>query len=364
MTALQKIKRKHIHLSALTILTAAFLAILVLAIISLRQYFFLGTNLSLSFVGQDAVLRFNLDNNNKTNLTSLAKSLNLDWQGQDLSIELTSDDVAKWKSLLPSSAHITFPDQSQMILHATTTNLPLGPIAHTDSINKFIPHDAVAIVSSQGLEKGYALPGKDVFTEISGRPTLAAFYVQNKLSLAFICSVKDQAALNAKLANLSNNSGTPVLGYSSEEGVPVGFGETDVDGIKTYVLTDPALKYQPTFGNVGGYLLVASSPDAWQAAENAFNSGNNLGKNAKYQEALSSAPKFSSGFAYLDLTALAGRGQKITGDLSPFADLSIDDSWFLSGINAGNLDSFTAAWFGLTPGGQGQSSLWVRVKSK
>lgn len=360
------IKRKHIHLSALTIVTLAILAVLVLAALSLRYYFFIGTNVGVSFVGHDAVLKFSLSDTDKTNLSNFTHALNLDWQGQDLSVELPAADISKWQSLLPANGRLSFPSDAEAILHATTTNLPLSPLSRIGAEDQFIPEDALAVFSTAGLNNLYSLPGKEVFSEISGRPTLALFYANDKLNLIFAAPIKDQVSLDTKLATLQNNSSTPVLGYSSEEGVATGFSETDVAGIKTYTLTRPDLKFQPTFGRLKNTLLVASSPEAWQAAQTAAQGGKNLSSNTKYQEALASAPKFGSGLVYLDMTALAGRGQKITTDLAPFATLKLDDSWFLSGIDAGKLDSLTAAWFGLSPtgGGSGQSSLWVRVKSR
>lgn len=363
---LASIKRKHIHISALTIIVLAILGVLLLAALSLRYYFFLGTNFGVSFVGRDAILRFSLSDADKENLANLTKSLHLDWQGQDLSVELPASDISKWQGILPSSGRLSFPTSSVAILHATTKDLPISPLAQIGSQDRFVPKDAVAVFSTAGLNNVYSLPGKEVFSEVSARPTLAFFYINDKLSLVFAAPVKNQADLDGKLNALKNNPGTPVLGYSSVEGVATGFSETDLGGIKTYTLTRPELKYQPTFGDFQGILLVASSPEAWQAAQAAYQSGTNLRTNQKYQEALFSAPKFGSGLVYLDLTALAGRGQKISADLAPFANLKIDDSWFLSGFNTGKMDSLTAAWFGLSPTeqGQGQSSLWVRLKSR
>ena len=362
---LHQLNRQHLHLSVLALAVALIILVISLAAVSLKQYFFWGTNFSINFVGRDAVLKFSLPEEDKRNLNNLTQALNLDWKGEDLSIELGATDLAKWQSLLPAQAKLNFPSNSEMVLHATTHNLPLSPTTYLAAEDRFVPSDALAVFSSVGVEKIYNLSGKEIFTEISGRPTLA-FVNHDKTSWLLIASVKNQATLDAKLNNLKNNSGSPVLGYSSQEGIPSGFNETDVGGIKTYTLTRPDLKYQPTFGDVSGKLLVASSPEAWQAAESAYQSGQGLNANPKYQQALSSAPKFGAGFVYLDLTALAGRGAKLPADLAPFATVKIDESWLNTSIDAGKLDYMEAAWFGLDPAqtGVGQSELWVRIKSK
>jgi hypothetical protein len=367
MIAWQKyLNRRHLHILVLAIVALSIIAPLVLAAASLRQYFFWGTNFTVAFVGRDAVLKFNLQDSDQKNLTKLTNQLGLDWHGEDLSVELSPFDIGKWQNLLPPNSKLTFPSGSEMILHATAHTLPLSPIARIGSEDRFIPPDAVGIISSNELGKIYNLPGKEVFTNVSGRPTLAFFYLGGNLSFVFVSSVKDKAELDGKLSTLKNNSGSPVLGYSSEEGVATGFNETDVDGIKTYTLTRPDLKYQPTFGDVGGKLVVASSPEAWQAAELAYQSGKSIGTNAKYKNALAAAPKLGAGFFYLDLTALAGRGSKITSDLAPFGKLAIDDSWLASGVDIGKLDYLESAWFGLDPAstGVGQSELWIRLKTR
>jgi hypothetical protein len=367
MTAwLSKLNRRHVHLIAPVAIALAFLIVIGLAAISLKQYFFWGTDLNISFVGRDAVLKFNLGEEDKKNLTKLAQRLNFPWQGENLSVELKSSDVTKWQSLLPVDAKLNFPNESETVIHATVKNIPLSPVSRVGVEDKFIPQGAIAALSSAELETLYNLPGKEVFSDLSERPTLASFYVQGKLSLVFVALVKDRATLDAKLAALRDNHSSPVLGYSNEDEVASGFSETDLAGIKTYTLTRPDLKSQPTFGDLNGRLLVASSPEAWQAAENAYTSGKNLGASDKYQQAISDSPKLSSGFLYLDLTGLAGRGQKIQTDLAPFIALRIDDSWFQTGIDMGRLSYLAAAWFGIDPihTGSGQSELWVKIKAK
>lgn len=289
--------------------------------------------------------RFSLSSTDQSNLNQLSAMLNLSWHGQDFAATVGSDSPAR--NYLPVSFGINLPDPQDITLVSSDDELPAGTPGLTSEGFAYLPTTTVAVVRSTGLQYNYQLDGKDVFRYVGARGTLGVT-LTDKLGLIFIDRIADPQGLTRALTSLKDIQVKPAIGYSGAEAAGAGFAEQKIDGVTVYILNQPGLAYQPTFGQLGGYLLVASSPDLWQQAAAAYGSKSGFTATTNYRQVQEDWPGWSSGSAYIDLRALAGRGVKLQDDLSPLIKLKLSPQLLSYGIDAGQLHLLTAAWFSLS----------------
>lgn len=311
-------------------------------------------------VRENLVIKFDLKETDKQNLLELARALNSPWQGQDLAVSLGEETAEKIRPLLPLNVGISAPTGSELEISTTVRGLPIRSPELAGSGGEFLPEQTLVAVRSQDLQSYYQLPGKEVFQHLASRGTLGAWVSETGLQLAYIAKVTNEAGLQQTLGSLKNIPVTTGPGYSGVEGVATGFTEGSFEGVATYTLSQPEISFQPTFGILGGQLVIGSSPEAWQAVKKTLDQGRSLAQNENYSQAKKSLPSFSVGSAYLDLKSLASRGwSKITSDVAPLFKLNLTSEILNSGIAGEKLGTLSAAWFGVS--GSPEAKLLLRL---
>lgn len=334
--------RTWVYLAALVVV----LILIIVPLLQLRPYFeIMSSTGKLSLFGSYLVGRFNFSSADLDNLNLGAAQLNLSWRGQDFAATVGADSPAK--AWLPVNFGLSIPDPQDLTIVSSDTRLSPGTPGPTSEGLEYLPTSTVAVIRSSRLQDQYQLDGKDVFRYTAARGTLGVT-LTDKLGLVFVDQVTDPAGLAKTLLALKDIQVKPAVGYSGAEAAGAGFSEQKLGSATVYILNQPGLSFQPTFGQIGGYLIVASSPDLWQQAQAAYSSKSGFTTSPNYHQVQADWPGWSSGSVYLDLRALAGRGVKIQDDLAPLVKLNLSPQLLSYGIDTGRLHLLTAAWFSLS----------------
>jgi hypothetical protein len=297
-------------------------------------------------VGQTAVVKFNLSDGDRENFLAAARKMGFAWDGQDIAVSLGAEASKSFAKYAPLNIGILAPSDKEIILQAEIKDIPRGTPELTGSGAEFIPKDALMSLRSMGISKYYELPGREVFAHTSQTGTLGIIVREGELEFIYVTEISDLPSLEAALASLKDQDVTLGQGYSEEEAVSAGFSEGSFEGVTTYSLSRPDLIFQPTFGIVGGNLLVASSTAAWQMAKTSAEAGETLSTNPRFRETLGKLPIFSIGSAYLDLEKLSSSLESLLAAVDPFAKVSLGKTGVTS-VNFGSLETVGASWFGI-----------------
>lgn len=339
------------------------LLILSIPVWTVWSYFKIGSSgANLSLVGQSVLARFSWSVSDRSNISQIASRIKLLWDGQDFAFSIGSAHLGELSKILPANFAINAPSQNELDLWGSASFLPSGPLATLSAGDSFVPADAVAIANITGLQRQYNLPGKEVFNYVSEFGTIGAVIKDDKFGLIFVSDIKDQPGLNKTLVSLKDQQVQPVVGYSGTEAPAAGFSEQIQDGDKIYVLTQPGLIYQPTFGVVDNKFLAATSPEVWRMAKQAHRLQQTITSEARYQQAMVGLPAVSVGKLYLDMPALTARGDKLSTDLEPFVKLNFSRDLAGYGIDWSRVASISASWVSLSlSGGAFPGRMFLKV---
>jgi hypothetical protein len=300
--------------------------------------------LKLSSVGQTVVARFKLAPEDRHNLVVSARKMGLVWEGQDLAISLDATGSAKLKNYLPLELSLATSPSAVELWGASP--IPAEWPEILSGGEEFLPQDEVFFLRGGGLTGLYGLPGKEVFADVAPVGLVGANFSDRGLGIIGVFRIRDRSDLQARLASLKNVQVNPGPGYSGVEGVAAGFSESVTDGATTYTLNQPGQVYQPTFGILGEYLVVASTPEDWRASKKVWESGVNLTASPRYQEAKKHWPAVYSGVFFLDLKAILARGDRAKEDFRPLFALDLKEEVKNLGLSAERFDLLTGAWLG------------------
>lgn len=338
------IRRKWLWLVGIIVLLVA----LGMPALQILPYFkSYGSKLKLETTNSAAVLRFTLTESDRSSLTVLAEKLGLSWRGQDLAIPLSEESIKLAKSWQPFELDLSSSD-SEITFSGGSDKLPGSSPEITITGEELMPPDAVSVIRISAIQDRYQLPGKEVFQYVQARGTLGLTLGEQGLGLIFAAKVKDEAGLRTALSSLKNTTTETGPGYSGVEAVSTGFTEQTLDGVVVETYNQAGLPYHPTFGVLGSYLVITSSPELWQAVKSNFDQGTSIAGNSRYVEAKKEMPSFSVGSVYLDLKTISARGlDKLKEDLAPLAKFDLGAELKASGVRTDKLESLFVSWFGV-----------------
>lgn len=319
-----------------------------------------GSSVTVTLVRNDAAVEWSLNQSDRENLTALAEKLRLPWQGQNLAVGLGEESALRLRPYLPVKLAVAASSPSELTLSGVVVGLPIGEMEDGVSGAEFLPPDVVTLAKVKGIQDRYVLSGKEVLRYLAGSGTLGLTLTDEGLGIIFIGKIKDSPELQSTLDNLKNSAVSPGPGYSGVEGVAAGWSEGTFEGIKLYTLSQPGLSYQPTFGILRDRLVAASSNIVWQSVKKALDTGSSLATNPRFKNAYSKLPRFSMGTVYLDLSAIAHRGEKVSKDLAGLVQLNLSQAITNSGLAGPKLGVLAANWIGLP---FGQNRIVVRLLS-
>lgn len=267
------------------------------------------------------MLKFDLSQSDKTGLVGLARSLGLDWGGENLGLSLNNSFSDWFKATTPLKIGLKA-DVSSLKFNATLNSLPKGDGQDAWGKLNFTPSNALLYAQVPNAKAMINLPGNSILNSLENTLSVVAFPGNKEIDFAVIGKIQDKAKLEAELKKLKNIESQSI---GRTEGAGIGYNESKVDDVNYYSITSADSPFVSTFGLVGENVVMGSNPEAFTKVLRVYQGReDSLSSQDYFKSVRLQLPPGSSGSLYLNFRQLKSfDAESLKKVLKPYFSLEI-----------------------------------------